>query len=89
MNSFDDGEEVIYIETTQADDDMGEMLVKMWYSEKYATPLKYEVYVGESLMTELKVTKIHDNVNFNDDTFMPPADIDFQEVNMDTVMNFE
>lgn len=84
-----DGEEVIYIEATQSDEDMGEMLVKMWYSEKYATPLKYEVYVGETLMTELKVTKIHDNVNFNADTFMPPSDINFQEVNMDTMMDFD
>ncbi len=82
-----DGEEVIYIETTESDEDMGEMLVKMWYSEKYATPLKYEMYAGETLMTELKVTKINDNVNFNADTFMPPVDIDFQEIDMETMMN--
>lgn len=84
-----DGEEVIYIEATQADEDMGEMLVKMWYSEKYAIPLKYEVYVGEALMTKLNVIKIHDKVNYNADTFMPPEDVDFQEINMDTMMNFE
>lgn len=81
------GEEVIYIETTESDEDMGEMLVKMWYSEKYATPLKYEVYVEETLMTELKVTKINDNVKFNADTFMPPSDVTFQEIDMDTMMN--
>ncbi len=27
------GEEVIYIEATQSDDEVGEILVKMWYSE--------------------------------------------------------
>lgn len=82
-----DSEEVIYIETTESDEDMGEMLVKMWYSEKYATPLKYEVYVGEKLMTELNVTKINDNVNFNADTFMPPSDVTFQEVDMEAMMD--
>jgi outer membrane lipoprotein-sorting protein len=82
-----DEEEVIYIEATQSDEEMEEMLVKMWYSEKYATPLKYEVYVEETLMTEFKVTEINDNVNFNDDTFMPPSDVVFQEVDMDTMMN--
>lgn len=80
-------EEVIYIEATQADDDMGEMLVKMWYSEKYATPLKYEIYVGDTLMTELRVSDINDQVNFNEDTFLPPADVVFQEVTMDDMMN--
>lgn len=83
------GEEVVYIESTESDEDVGEMLVKMWYSEKYATPLKYEVYAGGTLMTELKVTKISDNVNFNADTFMPPADIQFQEIDMATMMEME
>ncbi|WP_461205993.1 hypothetical protein [Clostridium sp. DL1XJH146] len=84
---FLDGEEVIYIEATQSDEDMGEMLVKMWYSEKYATPLKYEVYAGGTLMTQLNVTKINDNVNFNADTFMPPSDVQFQEVDIDAMMD--
>ncbi len=87
MKDYLGDEEVIYIESTQSDEDMGEMLVKMWYSERYATPLKYELYVGETLMNEFKVTKISDNVNFNDDTFMPPSDIVFQEVDMGTMMN--
>lgn len=81
-----DDEEVVYIEATQSDEDMGEMLVKMWYSERYATPLKYEVYVGETLMTELVVTKISDNVNFQSDLFIPPEDITFEEIDMDTLM---
>jgi|GEM_PF-982610 len=81
-----DGEEVIYIEATQSDEDMGEMLVKMWYSERYATPLKYEVYAGDALIIELNVTKIHDNVNFAGDTFMPPEDITFEEIDMETLM---
>jgi hypothetical protein len=81
-----DGEEVIYIEATEADEDVGEMLVKMWYSERYATPLKYEIYLGESMISQLKVTKIHDNVAFNADTFLPPSDVDFQEINMDAML---
>ncbi len=80
------GEEVIYIEATQSDDEVGEILVKMWYSEKYATPLKYQIIMGETIMTDMVVTKIHDNVKYNADTFMPPADIEFQEVDMDTMM---
>jgi len=84
-----DGEDVIYIEATESEEDMGEVLVKMWYSEKYATPLKYEVYMEGTLMTALRVTEIHDNVNYNADTFMPPSDVNFQEVNMDTMTNYE
>lgn len=80
------GEEVIYIEATESDEDMGEMLVKMWYSEKYGTPLKYQIYVGETLMTQLKVTKISDNVSFNADTFLPPSDVEFQEVDMEMML---
>lgn len=73
------GEKVIYIESTEIEEGMGEMLVKMWYSKKYVTPLKYEVYIGGTLTTQMKVTEISDNVNFDADTFVPPTDIQFQE----------
>ncbi|GMQ63657.1 hypothetical protein [Vallitalea maricola] len=81
-----DGEEVIYIEATQSDEDMGDVLVKMWYSKKYATPLKYEVYMGETLMTNLKVIKITDSIRFSGDEFVPPKDVTFQEMDMQSMM---
>lgn len=81
-----DGEEVIYIEATQSDEDMGEMLVKMWYSQRYAAPLKYEIYVEDTMMMAMNVTQISDNVNFHGELFMPPEDISFEEIDMETLM---
>ncbi len=81
-----DGEEVIYLEATQYDEEMGEVLVKMWYSDKYATPLKYEIHVGETLMMELKVNSISDNVNFQGELFTPPSDIIFEDIDMEVLM---
>lgn len=80
------GEKVIYIESNQTDEEVGQVLVKMWYSEKYATPLKYEIYVGETSMSKFIVKEISDNANFNADSFLPPADIQFQEIDMDAMM---
>ncbi|MBN2899823.1 MAG: hypothetical protein JXO44_13725, partial [Clostridia bacterium] len=82
-----DGEEVIYIEATESDEDMGEVLVKMWYSEKYATPLKYEVIVGETTMASMHVTKVTTSVNFDQSMFVPPSDVAFQEVAMDSLLD--
>jgi hypothetical protein len=82
-----DGEEVVYIEATESDEDMGEMLVKMWYSVKYATPMKYQVFAGEEMVMELKVTKILDNINMNESLFLPPSDVTFTEFSMDEMMD--
>lgn len=81
-----DGEEVIYIETTEADEEMGNVLVKMWYSNKYGTPLKYEVIMNETTMMELNVTEISDKEKIEDSLFVPPSDVNFQEVNMEQMM---
>lgn len=81
-----DGEEVIYIEATESDEKKGDALFKMWYSQKYATPLKYEVIVDETVMVNLTVTEITDNVNINADLFTPPSDVSFQEVDMQSMM---
>lgn len=79
-------EKVVYIEATQSDEDMGEVLVKMWYSEKYATPLRYEIIVGETTMAHLEVTKITDSVSIDESIFTPPSDVTFEELAMETLM---
>ncbi len=84
-----DGEEVIYIEATQSDEDTGEALVKMWYSEKYATPLKYEVIIGETVVASMHTTKITDNVSIDESLFLAPEDVNFQEVDMEAMMEME
>ncbi len=78
-----DGEEVLYIESSESDEEMGDVMVKMWYSEKYATPLKYEVYMGDQLMMSMKVTEITDNVQMHEDLFTVPEDVEFYEMTVD------
>jgi outer membrane lipoprotein-sorting protein len=78
-----DGQEVIYVETTEADGDMGEALVKMWYSVKYAMPLKYEYIVDGELTRSYKVVSIEKNIKIDKDSFTPPAGVNFVELNMD------
>lgn len=82
-----DGEEVIYIEANDTDEEMGEVLVKMWYSVKYGTPLKYEVAVGEQTMMELTVTEIQKDIAIDQSLFTPPSDISFQEADMKTMID--
>jgi len=84
-----DGEEVIYIEATESDEDIGEALVKMWYSEKYATPLKYEMIMGETVVASMHTTKITDKVSMDESLFLPPEDVNFQEVDMEAMMEME
>lgn len=81
-----DGEEVIYIEATEADEEIGDVLVKMWYSNKYATPLKYEVIMGENTMMQLHVTEISDHANTDASLFTPPSDVNFEEMSMEKMM---
>lgn len=81
-----DGEEVIYLEATQPDDELGEVLVKMWYSDKYATPLKYEVIMGQQPLASLVVTEISDDVNMDKSLFQAPSDVTFTEVDMESMM---
>lgn len=80
-----DGEEVVYIEATEVDDEMGNVHVKMWYSTQYSTPLKYEVTAGEQTMMTLKVVEIESNIKIDPSLFEPASDIEFQEVNMKTM----
>lgn len=82
-----DGEEVVYIETRESEEEMGEVTVKMWYSVKYNTPLKYEVYLGENNMMSLKVIDIQKNVKIDNKLFVPPSDINFQEADAGAMMD--
>ncbi len=82
-----DGEEVVYIEATEADEDMGDMLVKMWYSTKYSAPLKYEVITGEQPLMTLKMVEIESGIKVDPSMFEPASDIEFQEVSMDMMMD--
>jgi outer membrane lipoprotein-sorting protein len=75
-----DGEEVVYIESKETEEDMGEILVKMWYSVKYALPLKYEIIMDDEIIASYQVTAIEKNVKFDSDIFSPPEDVEFMEV---------
>ena len=79
------GEKVIYIETQNMMADGTEM--KMWYSTDFFIPLKYEVYSQGQLMMSSQVTDFDAHPNLSPANFEPPADIEFQDMNMN--MNFE
>ncbi len=78
-----DSEEVVYLEATVTDEEMGEVLVKMWYSTKYNTPLQYQIAMGEQQLMSLKVVEIDKNVNIDKKLFQAPAGITFQDVDLD------
>jgi outer membrane lipoprotein-sorting protein len=80
-------EEVVYLEATLEDDELGEMPVKLWYSVEFNLPLKYEMYTGEEIMMSLIVTAIEKNIKVNQNMFEEPSDISFQEVQMSEYMN--
>lgn len=83
-----DGEEVIYIEANESDGDVGEVDVFMWYSVKYATPLKYEMYMGgEDPIVSYVVTDIDKKMNIDNSMFTPPSDVEFMEVDMGAMMS--
>jgi outer membrane lipoprotein-sorting protein len=85
-----DGEEVIYIETTENDPESGEVEVFMWYSVKYATPLKYEMYMGgEDPIVSYVVTDIDKKMNIDNSMFTPPSDVNFMEVDMGAMMDMD
>ncbi len=80
-----DGEEVIYIEVARDDEEMGNVLMKMWYSNKYGTILKYQVLAGETTMMELNVTEISSG-KIDESLFTPPSNVNFEEVDMGQMM---
>jgi hypothetical protein len=80
-----DGEEVIYIEATEADEDMGEGNVYMWYSVKYSVPLKYEFYLNDQLVASAAVTHIDAKEKLDDALFQKPEGVEFQEFSFDNM----
>ena len=81
-----DEEEVVYIETSESDEEMGDITVKMWYSPKYNIPLKYEIYMGQETLMSLEVVEIEKNIKVDKNMFEAPADVNFQDVDMSQMM---
>ncbi len=81
-----DQEEVVYIEITESDEEVGDMLVKMWYSVKYKVPLKYEIIMGEQPLILLEVVEIEKDISIDKNMFIAPSDINFEDVDMDAMM---
>ncbi|SHJ07364.1 hypothetical protein SAMN02745751_01685 [Dethiosulfatibacter aminovorans DSM 17477] len=79
------GEEVVYIENVEWDDQANTMQVKMWYSTKYAYPIKHETYMGGELMNSSEVVRIETDINMEEDLFIPPSDVEFIEYSMDSM----
>jgi len=79
-------EEVVYIESTESDEEMGDIIVKMWYSVNYNMPLKYEIYIGQNQLVSLNVTEIEKDIKIDKDMFAAPSDIVFQDVDIEGMM---
>lgn len=80
-----DGEEVVYIETNLSDPNMGKVFAKLWYSEKYAIPLKYQIYANDELYMELKTIEVDDE-NIDASLFSPPKKVTFVEMSVDSLL---
>lgn len=80
-----DGEEVVYIENMEWDDQANTMQVKMWYSVKYAYPIKHETYMDGELMVSSRVLRIETDIDMEEGLFTPPDDVEFIEYSMDSM----
>ena len=78
-----DGEEVVYIETVENEEGVGDITVKMWYSSKYSIPLKYEMEMNGKIMSSYMVKNIKTDEKIDDKLFMPPSDVEFMDYDMD------
>ena len=79
------GEEVVYIENVEWDDQANTMQVKMWYSVKHAYPIKHETYMHGELMISSEVVRLETDIEMEEDLFIPPADVEFIEYSMDSM----
>ena len=77
------GEKAIYIEFNEINENVDNAVVKMWYSEEYAYPIRYEFFVNGELMMRSDVTKLEVDIDLDDALFMPPNDVEFMEINME------
>lgn len=81
-----DGDKVVYIETTEFVEEMGEITVKMWYSPKYKLPLKYEIFTGQSPLMTMIVSDMKSGIKIDKNMFAAPSGMNFEDVNMDALM---
>ena len=82
-----DGREVVYIESNENDEEVGEILVKMWYSVDYAIPLKYEIYLNESDLLSMNVTAIEENYSMDESLFVIPEEYNVNEVDASVMLS--
>lgn len=76
------GQEVIYIESGfSSEEGIGQ--IKMWYSNDFFLPLKYELYIDDTLFMSSEVINFDPTPSLTPDDFKPPKDIQFQELDMD------
>ncbi len=76
---------MICIEWKHFDEEMREGLEKMWYSEKFATPLKYELTINDAVLFSFVVTEIIDEISNVNAVFTPPSEIMFQETGINLI----
>lgn len=82
-----DGREVVYIESNENDEEVGDILVKMWYSVDYAIPLKYEVYLNEADLFTMNVTSIEEDFPMDESLFMIPEEYNVNEVDASVMLS--
>ncbi|MBN2899137.1 MAG: hypothetical protein JXO44_10225, partial [Clostridia bacterium] len=69
------GKDVIYIEST--DGAMSDNTkIKMWYSDEFYIPLKYEIYSDDKLIMSSEVIEFEAHPSLSKADFEPPSDID-------------
>lgn len=75
--------EVIYIETKDENLEGEQYTNKTWISTQYAYPLKGESYLNDELLYTMEIIEITDQPNINEDFFLPPEHINFEEFHFD------
>jgi outer membrane lipoprotein-sorting protein len=76
------GQDAIYIEGSFAQEGESTM-IKMWYSQEFFLPLKYEIYSGNQIVMTSEVISFDKNPSLTADDFLPPKTMQFQDLNMD------
>lgn len=76
------GEEVVYIEYTRSDGETGDTSFKMWYSAKYGVFLRYQMIINGELFMSMDTVEIEKDINIDQQMFVAPADINFQDVSI-------
>lgn len=79
------GQKAIYIESKEVMADG--TTVKMWFSQEFFIPLKYEIYSNGELLMASEVIEFEANPNLSQADFEPPSDVEFQNMTMN--MDFE